>query len=213
MKKLKKRLFKYIQLNILPYLFQLFVKFIYITSKKVYHYPLNFNKEQTFIISFWHGDLLMQPFNYFNFKKNGKAKAMISEHRDGDTIRKIVKYFNIDSIYGSSTRGGVKAIVNAIKSLRNGYDVAITPDGPKGPIYSIADGIIAISKKTDTPIIVFSSIPQKYWIFNSWDKFIIPKPFTTINFYISEPLFVDNLSIEDAKKLICKNMMKHQLKK
>ncbi|MEA3316141.1 MAG: lysophospholipid acyltransferase family protein [Campylobacterota bacterium] len=213
MKKFKKKLLNYIQLNIVPYLLQLFVKVIYITSKKVYHHPLNFNKEQNFILSIWHGDLLMQPFNYHNFKKNGEIKAMISEHRDGETIRKIMKYFNIDSIYGSSTRGGVKAMVSAIKSLRNGYDIAITPDGPKGPIYSIADGIVAISKKTDTPIVVFSSIPQKYWVFNSWDKFIIPKPFSKIDFYVSEPFYLDDLSIEEAKKLIYNNMMKHQLKK
>lgn len=188
------------------------MKFIYITSKKVYHYPLNFNNKN-FIVAFWHGDLLMQPFNYNNFKKNGNIKVMISEHKDGETIRKIIKYFNLDSIYGSSTRGGVKAMVNAIKSLKNGYDIAITPDGPKGPIYSIADGIVAISKKTDTPILAFSSIPQKYWIFNSWDKFIIPKPFGKIDFYISEPFYLDNLSLEDAKKLIYKNMMQHQLQK
>jgi len=212
-KNFKKKIFKYIQLNILPYLLQLFVRFIYLTSKKVYHHPLNFNKEQNFIVSIWHGDLLMQPFNYHNFKKNGNIKAMISEHRDGETIRKVIKYLGIDSLYGSSTRGGVKAMVGAIKSLKNGFDIAITPDGPKGPIYSIADGVIAISQKTNIPIVTFSSIPSKYWQFNSWDKFIIPKPFGTIEFYISEPFYLDNLSIEEAKKLIYKNMMKHQLKK
>ena len=124
----------------------------------------------------------MLPFNYQHFKSKGTVKAIISEHRDGETIKKLVNYLGIGSLNGSSTRGGARVLLQAIKGLKSDIDVAITPDGPKGPLYSIADGIIPIAQKTDSKILPFSTIPTKYWQLKSWDKFIIPKPFGTIHF-------------------------------
>jgi lysophospholipid acyltransferase (LPLAT)-like uncharacterized protein len=210
---MKKKIFKYLQINVVPFVMQLFVRLIYLTNKKTFHYPENLN-DDSYIILFWHGDLLMQPLHYAHFRPNGYMKAIISEHRDGETIRKIVKYLGTGSFDGSSTRGGVKALIGAMKAIKNkDADVAITPDGPKGPIYSIADGAVAISQKTKTKILPFSSIPSSYWQMKSWDKFIIPKPFGTINFYIGEPFEINNLKSEDAKELIFNKLMQNQLKK
>jgi len=210
---MKKKIFKYIQINIVPFIMQFFVRLIYLTNKKIYHHPQNLG-DHSYIIAFWHGDLLMKPLHYNNFRPNGYMKAIISEHRDGATIRKIVKYLGTGSFDGSSTRGGAKAMIGAIKALKNNTaDVAITPDGPKGPIYSIADGIVAISQKTKAKILPFSSIPSSYWQMKSWDKFIVPKPFGTINFYIGEPFDVEDLEMEDAKKLIHDKLMENQLDK
>jgi lysophospholipid acyltransferase (LPLAT)-like uncharacterized protein len=110
-------------------------------------------------------------------------------------------------LQGSSTRGGAKALIGAIKSLKNGIDVAITPDGPKGPIYSVADGIVVLSQKTGAKILPFQTVASKYWQFNSWDRFTIPKPFGTIDFYVGNPFDVDDLSIDKAKQKIKNNMM------
>lgn len=209
---MKKKIFVYLQKNIFPFIVQCLIRLIYLTNKKTFHHPTDKNK-QAFISAIWHGDLIMQTFNYKKYKPNGLVKAMISEHRDGETIRKVLKYLGIDSISGSSTRGGVKALVNGIKTLKQDIDIAITPDGPQGPIYSIADGIVMLAQKTHTPIRVFSSIPSKYWQFNSWDKFIVPKPFGSIDFYISEPFDLDGLSLEEAKEKIKQNMMQNQLDK
>jgi len=202
---MKKKIKIIIQLYIAPFVLQLIVRFIYLTNKKRFHYPKSMDNE-SFILSMWHGDLLMQPFNYRNFKKNGNVKVIVSEHRDGELIRKIVEYLGVGALQGSSTRGGAKALLGAIKSIKQNIDVAITPDGPKGPIYEIADGIVLISQKTKAKILCFSSKPSKYWEFNSWDKFKVPKPFGTIDFFVSEPFDVNNLSLEDAKEKIKKNM-------
>ena len=202
---MKKKIKIIIQLYIAPFILQLIVRFIYLTNKKQFHYPQSMDNE-SFILSMWHGDLLMQPFNYRNFKKNGKVKVIVSEHRDGELIRKIVEYLGVGALQGSSTRGGAKALLGAIKSIKQNIDVAITPDGPKGPIYEIADGIVLISQKTKAKILCFSSKPSKYWEFNSWDNFKVPKPFGTIDFFVSEPFDVNNLSLEDAKEKIKKNM-------
>ena len=198
----------------MPYILQLIVRFIYLTNKKVYHYPSSYNPEnENFIVAMWHGDLLMQPLNYRHFKPNGDIKVIVSEHRDGETIRKVVDHLGVGALSGSSTRGGAKALLGAIKALKNNIDVAITPDGPKGPIYSIADGIVVIAKKTKSKILPFSSIPTSYWQLKSWDKFIVPKPFSQIDFYIGDPFCIEELSVEDAKKLIYDKMMENQLEK
>lgn len=213
LKNLKKKIFKYIQINILPFILQLIVRLIYLTNKKTYHYSCDIGQDKSIIVAMWHGDLLMQPLNYRNFRPSGKIKVIVSEHRDGETIRKVVEYLGIDSIQGSSSKGGAKALITAIKSLKKGIDVAITPDGPRGPIYSIADGIVALSQKTDTQIVPFSSIPSKYWQFRSWDKFIVPKPFGTIDFFVGEPFNVNSLDLEEAKKVIHDKLQQNQLRK
>lgn len=209
---MKKKLKSWFQQNIFPYILQLIVRFIYLTNKKVYHYPKE-KVDENIIVAMWHGDLLMQPLNYRHFKKNGTVKVIVSEHRDGETIRKVVDYLGVGALQGSSTRGGAKALIGAIKAIKKGTDVAITPDGPKGPIYSVADGIVILSQKTNTKICAFSSIPSKYWQFKSWDKFIVPKPFGTIDFYVGEPFDLESLEVEEAKKRIYDKMMENQLEK
>lgn len=214
MKSLKKSIKTFIQLNIVPFILQLFVRFIFLTNKKRFHHPKGDFDDENFVVAFWHGDLLMQPLHYKTFKKNCLLKAIISEHRDGEAIRRVVKHLGILSFSGSSTRGGAKAMIGAIKALKNKEaDVAITPDGPKGPIYSVADGTVAIAQKTKTRIVTFSSIPTKYWQTKSWDKFIIPKPFGEIDFYISEPFSVEGLSMDEAKELIAKKLNENSLEK
>ncbi len=151
----------------------------------------------------------MQPLNYRKFKPNGNIKVIVSHHRDGETIRKVVDYLGVGAISGSSSKGGAKALIQAIKTIRSGIDIAITPDGPRGPRYSVANGIVAISQKTNAKIVTCQIKTSKFWQLNSWDKFIIPKPFGIIDFYISEPFDINNLEMDDAKKLIKDKMMEN----
>jgi lysophospholipid acyltransferase (LPLAT)-like uncharacterized protein len=162
---------------------------------------------ESFVLAFWHGDLLLQPLNYKQFKKQGILKAIISEHRDGEAIKKVVKYLgNWGALSGSSTRGGAKALIGAIKAIKNKIDIAITPDGPQGPIHTIADGIVLLAQKTNKKILCCSSKPSKYWQLNSWDRFKIPQPFGIIDFYISEPFSINGLTKDEAKQIIKLNM-------
>jgi lysophospholipid acyltransferase (LPLAT)-like uncharacterized protein len=204
----KRRVKKYIQIKLLPYILYIITKIIYFTNKKIFNFPINFPKEPI-IASVWHGQLLMHPFVFRKLRGHNTFKGIISTHSDGESIAKMLNLLGVGSIRGSSTRGGAKALIGAIKELKNGTDIAITPDGPKGPIYSIADGIVAISQKTNTKILAFSFKASKYWQFNSWDKFKIPKPFGIINFYVSEPFDVNGLEMEKAKEYIKKRMMEN----
>ncbi|WP_228286230.1 lysophospholipid acyltransferase family protein [Arcobacter vandammei] len=180
------------------------------TNKKVYHHPKD--DKESFIVCMWHGDLLGQIFNYQAFRKTGTVKAMISENRDGETITKLASMFKIWAIRGSSSKGGAKVLINALKELKAGNDIAITPDGPRGPRYSVADGVVVISQKSGRKIRCFNSIPTKYWQFKSWDKFVLPKPFGRIDFYIGEAFSVQNMELDEAKTLIKEKMLVHSIK-
>lgn len=200
---------RYIKLNLLPYLLYYVVKIIYATNKKVFHHPKDDGKP--IIICMWHGDLMSQPYNYFAFRKNGKVKAMISHNKDGEIITKLVSNFKIGAVRGSSSKGAAKVLISAIKEIKEGHDIAITPDGPRGPRYSVADGIVAIAQKSEAKIVCFNTIPSKFWQFKSWDKFVLPKPFGRIDFYISEPFDINNMEFEEAKEFIKEKMLIHSM--
>lgn len=159
------------------------------------------------IILFWHAKLIMFPFA---FKKwwNRKTSVLISNHKDGQVVINLVKKFGIGVIHGSSNNGAVKALAGALRNIKNGVDVAITPDGPRGPRHSVSNGPVIISQKTGADIVVVDYTASKFWQFNSWDKMILPKPFSTITYTISEPFNIKNMDLEEAKKFISSKMPK-----
>ena len=156
----------YFKFNILPFVLYLVVRVIYFTNKKVFHHP-KLDESEAFIFVAWHGDLVSCPINYFKNRPNGKVKTMISQSKDGEIISKIYAFFGVESIRGSSSKGATKALISTIKEIKSGCDVALTPDGPRGPRFSIADGVIAIAQKSGAKIVVLNSQPSKYWQFKS----------------------------------------------
>jgi len=104
-----------------------------------------------FIVCFWHARLLMMPFA----KKWGPIKVLISRHRDGEFIARVIQFFNVGTIRGSYKKMSVSSLREIIDNLKSGIDIAITPDGPKGPRYTIKNGIIDLARlsgKTIVPV-------------------------------------------------------------
>lgn len=134
---------------------------------------------------------------------------MISEHFDGEIISRLIGYFGLESIRGSSKKGAAKVLIAAIRKLKEGYDIAITPDGPRGPRHSVQNGIVAISRKTGASIVAFNCRPSSFWQLKSWDRFVIPKPFCTLVFRASAPFGLDGLSDEEAKELVKKRLLEN----
>lgn len=196
----------YIKLKLVPFLLYLIVRIIYSTNKKVFHHP-KLADDEAFIFVAWHGDLISQPMNYFKNRPNGVVKTMISQSRDGELIAKVYALLGIESIRGSSSKGATKALISTIREIKSGNDVALTPDGPRGPRHTVADGVIAIAQKSAARVIVLNSKPSSYWQFKSWDKFILPKPFGRIDFYMSEPYDINELEFEEARSFIRNKMM------
>jgi len=197
-------------LVVVPFLGALLIRFLALTNKKVFHAPKQIS-DANVIIAFWHGELLLMPYMYsFYRKENPKAKVIISEHFDGNLIAKTLSFFGLGTIRGSSTRGGVKALIESLKYLQQGYDIGITPDGPKGPRHSVSDGMIVMAKKADVKIVLVEIIPSKYWQLNSWDRFIIPKPFGHIDYFISETYDIKDMEMEEARDFIQKGLLYHE---
>ena len=196
----------FLRTKILPYLAYFVIKFIYFTNKKVFHHPKLVDGE-AYIFVAWHGDLVCQPMNYFRNRPNGTIKTLISQSKDGEIISRIYSLFGGGSIRGSSSKGATKALISTIREIKSGVDIAITPDGPRGPMHTVADGVIAIAKKSGARIVVLNSKPKSYWQFNSWDKFFLPKPFGRIDFFMSEPFDVSDLEFEEARSFIKNKMM------
>lgn len=107
------------------------------------------SRGQPVIIAFWHAQQLMMPLAY----RGREAHILISQHRDGELISQIVARFGLRSVRGSSTRGGAKAMRELIRLGRSGVDLAVTPDGPKGPRQVAKLGVVQLAKATGLPII------------------------------------------------------------
>ena len=209
MKKIMKKILRFLALIFVPIAGALLIRFLYTTNKKVFYAPKDLGDENI-IMACWHGELLMIPYAYTYYKKNPNVKLVISEHFDGNLIAKTLNKFGFGTIRGSSTRGGVKALLEAIKSLKNASDIGITPDGPKGPRHQVHDGIVVMAQKAKKQIVLVEIKPTKYWQISSWDKFMIPKPFGTINYYISEPINISDMELDEAKKIIQDGLLKNE---
>ena len=192
---------------LLPPIGYIFIRLIYLSCKKEYFLPKEKLLNKPYIIAFWHGKLLMQPFIYNRLRSKPKVATMISEHFDGEIIAKIIKYFHFDSIRGSSKKGAIKVLKESFSKVNEGYDIAITPDGPRGPRYSVADGIVSIAQKKKMSIIACNFYASSFWRLKSWDGFMIPKPFSTIYLFAEEPFLLDGLDKESAKDKIKEALM------
>ncbi len=193
---------------LLPPLGALLIRLLYLSCKKEFHLPRNVPKEP-FIVAFWHGELLMMPYLYKKIRPKHPIAVMISEHFDGELIAKTIAFFGFSSIRGSSKKGGARVLIQALKKMDRGFDVAITPDGPRGPRWSVAPGIVALAQKKCSPIIAFHYEASSFWQLKSWDGFIIPKPFSTLTFVASEPFSVSHMQMEEAKAFIKKQMLQY----
>ena len=189
--------------NIICWIGAKYIKFVSFTTKwsfinKKYVENL-WKKNESFILCFWHGRLLMMPLSW-NIKK--KINVLISAHSDGQLLSKTVKYFDIKTIIGSSSKGGSEAIRNIIKSLKSGISIGMTPDGPRGPRMKINSVIIKIASLTGNKIVPLSYSVKKKIFLNSWDKFLVALPFGKGCFIWGKPIKIKkNISNNEDLKL------------
>ncbi len=139
------------------------------------------------IYSFWHNRIFAGTY----FFRNRGIAVITSQSKDGEYIARFIQRLGYGAVRGSSTRGGVGALVEMIRSMRKGIPMAFTVDGPKGPHYKAKPGPILLAKKTGNPLMPFVVECKNFWtINNSWDKLQIPKPFTRARLNIGEPIYV-----------------------
>ena len=137
-----------------------------------------YDKGENPIVALWHRRLFYLSYYHARRFPDKEVYILVSQSRDGTRIGKIVEKFGLQYIQGSSSRGGAKGLKQLIRKLKKGATVGITPDGPRGPKASVQKGVISLARLTGRPIISLSYHPRHAIILKSWDKFIIPVPFS-----------------------------------
>jgi lysophospholipid acyltransferase (LPLAT)-like uncharacterized protein len=142
----------------------------------------------------WHNRLPLCMTAYFGrIKKRTRTSGlavMVSASKDGGLLTAILECFKVQPVRGSSSRRGHQALLELTSWARRGYNVALTPDGPRGPRYVVQEGIMSLAQLTGFPVIPVSySVAWKICL-NTWDKFQIPVPFTRCEIIFEKPIYV-----------------------
>jgi lysophospholipid acyltransferase (LPLAT)-like uncharacterized protein len=150
--------------------------------------------KENYIGVLWHNRLLIFPFVLRRFFPNRRGAALISASRDGDLLADAIKRFDFDVVRGSSSRLGASAILQLTDVLASGRDVVITPDGPRGPAYELGPGIIFLAQKSGAPVVPVNMEYSSCWRLKSWDRFILPRPFSKVRVIIGQSHHVRSTS-------------------
>jgi lysophospholipid acyltransferase (LPLAT)-like uncharacterized protein len=142
----------------------------------------------------WHGQLL--PLLYV--MRFQSIACLISTHKDGELIAQIARRFGCKLVRGSSSRGADRALLGLVRTLRDGFTVAVTPDGPRGPYRSFAPGALVAAHRADAPAVAFGVHATRAWYLSSWDRFMIPKPFARLTIVFDTPMRVPGATARDA---------------
>ena len=133
------------------------------------------------IWAFWHNSLFVIPHLLNHYLSHRPGSALTSASRDGEMLAAFLERFNVRPIRGSSSRQGAAALLEMKRLIEQGFDVAITPDGPRGPRYHLNPGVITLAQKTGALIMPIRVHYSRCWRLKTWDSFEIPKPFATVN--------------------------------
>jgi len=140
-----------------------------------------------FILAFWHRHLLLMPYAY----RGKRISVLVSQSQDGELIARTVARLGIDSSRGSSSRGGIAGMRSLLRKAAGGWDIAFTPDGPRGPLREVQPGVILAAASTGLPILPVAIAASRAKLLRSWDRFLVPLPFSTVHIIYGEPLVVE----------------------
>jgi len=164
---------------------------------------------QNQIFAFWHNRFIMMPYIYCSYFHKNRIGVIVSRSRDGELVGAVIKRFGFLPVRGSSSRGGKEAFLELARLLKKGWDVAITPDGPRGPRYRVQDGIISLAAGGGVPIIPVSCAGTRQIKLNrSWDHMRIPLPAGRISVVFDEPLEVKKGLGKKERELMARELQR-----
>jgi lysophospholipid acyltransferase (LPLAT)-like uncharacterized protein len=182
---------------------------VYFTSRKQINgaeiYREYRNKPAIFV--FWHGrSMMLSPI----VRKYGiRGFALSSRHKDGRLMAKLQRLFGLRAIYGSTGRdGAVSALRQGVRRLNEGYILALSPDGPKGPLMRLNDGVIYFARMTGAPIIPVCYSCSRPWFQKRWDRYLVALPFSRIVCNVGKPVFINKSNFDTARTKLEKFMIK-----
>ncbi len=141
------------------------------------------------VLTFWHGRQLAMAMAVRTLE--ARPCILVSRHRDGEIATRLLRYLGVATARGSTTRGAVTGFRGLLRAYSDGYDLAVVPDGPRGPCYQAKRGVAHLSKATGAIIVPASAAGNRVWRLRSWDRMIIPKPFSRVLVLAGEPVSID----------------------
>jgi lysophospholipid acyltransferase (LPLAT)-like uncharacterized protein len=146
------------------------------------------------VFTLWHGQMLPLLWHH---RDQGVA-VLVSEHKDGEVIARILQWMGYRLIRGSTSRGAGRALLGLVRTLKEGNDVAVTPDGPRGPRHKFAPGAAVAANRAGAPVVPAVAFVDRYWQLKTWDGFVIPKPFARITVAYGAPTRVEGATPREA---------------
>lgn len=141
----------------------------------------------TIVVVCWHEEIL--PLLWYH--RGLGIGIVVSEHRDGQYLADLAGALGYRLVRGSSTRGGARALLAAVRVLEEGTSVTFTPDGPQGPRRHFASGAVLAAQRAGVPIVPIRATASRAWRLNSWDRFMIPKPAARVRIHYGHPILPD----------------------
>jgi lysophospholipid acyltransferase (LPLAT)-like uncharacterized protein len=148
--------------------------------------------DRRIVFAFWHRRLVMMPLGYPFARRDGKGVAILSsDSRDGEMSAAIWRHLGIHAVRGSASHGGgAQGLAKMIQAVRDGWDLGITPDGPRGPRFEAKPGAIAVARKTGAWVVPITVAYSGAWLLGTWDGMLVPKPFSSVAVLYGEPYLV-----------------------
>lgn len=147
------------------------------------------------VLAIWHGELLPGLWRH----RGEPISILVSTHADGEIIARIIESLGFTTVRGSSSRGGARALLELVGVLRGGRDVAVTPDGPRGPRRVFAPGAVVAAMRAGAPVVAVGVHADRAWRLRSWDRLVIPKPFARVTVRYSEARYAASTTPREAE--------------
>lgn len=174
-------------MKFVSFLAYLLVRTLTATLRVKHVHPEHIDDTPRYILTFWHRQLL--PL-LGRGKWRRPITVMISKSKDGEIIANVLALYGVSAARGSSSRGGSEALRGILREARDGKSIVFTPDGPRGPSGVLKDGVIFAAQASKLPIMPFAFAGKNVTLLRSWDRMIVPKPFSKGVIVYGEPIVV-----------------------
>ena len=201
---MKERLFFWLMPRLIHWTVAFIGATLRIKAFGIEHYESVKQREGGFIYALWHGRMFMPVYT----QRHKGICVLVSQHSDGELIARVLLRFGCQVVRGSTTRGGRRALIEMLRKARRGTTFAFTPDGPKGPLFKVQPGVIFLAQRSGMPILPITGSATRKKVLDSWDRFLLPMPFSKASLVFGEPLFVNQELTEAALKAMSEELEK-----
>lgn len=163
---------------------------------------------QPYIIALWHNNIFFLTHGLLPAYRH---PPLISQSRDGEDVAWLLERYGYKAVRGSGSRGSTEVLRGALRLLGKGRSICITPDGPRGPRYHLAPGVVALARKRGVPVVPICTSTTRRWELNSWDRQKLPKPFSRVALFVGDPIWLgQNGADEESERRWLEHHMREQ---